>query len=108
MWSADPFTYATKGQGAPNRMISNILTGAFSAEGDHAEVLGFNLLNFEQMAPKLDALNETGDFKGFSPRWTLPIKLRNPEETGTNTSALLLIIDSARENDLKLTPYFSQ
>ena len=38
-------------------MVENILTGVFKAQGDHAEVLGFNLLKFDSMVEKLDKLN---------------------------------------------------
>ena len=47
-------------------------------------------------------------FKGFSPRWNWPITLRNSENPNLNTSALLVVIDSARESDLNMVPFFTQ
>jgi hypothetical protein len=46
----------------------------------------------------LDGLHNTGKFwKGFSPRWIIPAKLRNPSKPEYNTTTMIIIIDSARE-----------
>ena len=65
---------------------------------DHASVAGLEVLQFEAYKKQLDALTATEGslFKGFSPRWTIPVRLRNPS-TAVNTSCLLIVIDSARE-----------
>jgi hypothetical protein len=76
--------------------------------GDHAEIFGFNLLKFDKFKEKLDPLNTKDIFRGFSPRWTLPTALRNIHEPNLNTSALMIIIDSAREIDLDMFPYFPE
>jgi len=60
------------------------------------------------MKDKLDELNSGGVFKGFTPRWTLPMNLRNIENPNLNTSCLLVVVDSARERDLDLIPFFSK
>ena len=46
-------------------------------------------------------------FKGFSPRWTLPVKVRNITDPSLHTSIMLLIIDSNREADLKFGAGFT-
>ena len=51
-------------------------------------------------------LAEGGDFVGFAPRWQLPTKIRNISNPATNTSNILIIIDSAAEADQGLAPYF--
>ena len=57
---------------------------------------------------KLEA-NLTPDslFKGFSPRWTLPVKVRNITDPTLHTSIMLLIIDSKREAELKFGAGFT-
>jgi hypothetical protein len=52
-------------------------------------------------------MNGKGMFLGFSPRWVLPTKLRNISNPNLNTSALMVILDSAREVDLGIAKYFS-
>jgi len=59
------------------------------------------------MKDQLDELNKGDIFKGFSPRWMLPTTLRNTGNPNLNTSCLLVVIDSAREKDLELVPYFN-
>jgi hypothetical protein len=63
---------------------------------------------FDQFKDKLDPLNEDSSWKGFSPRWTLPTKLRNSNDTSLATSTILVIMDTAREVHLGIGPYFSQ
>lgn len=103
-YSNDPFPYE-KVVKEEESFVAKVLEGSFKNNGDHAEILGFNLLKFDEFKKKLDPLNE-GMFKGFSPRWTLPTQLRNVDQPALNTSALLIIIDSAREIDLDFYPYF--
>jgi len=103
----DPFDLkpnVTQGGG----FLENVRNGAFANNGDHAEILGFNLLNFKAISEKLDPLNGDGIFKGFSPRWSLPTKIRNSHAPSLNTSCILIIIDSAREVDLGLVPFFDK
>lgn len=107
LYSTDPFEYKKKEENEES-LIDMALNGVFKDYGDHAELFGFNLLKFDAMKEKLDKLNKQGKFKGFAPRWTLPTKLRNVENPNLNTSCLLLAIDSARESDLELMPYFSK
>ena len=38
-------------------------------QGDHAEIFGLSLIKFDTYREELDALNKTGIFRGFSPRW---------------------------------------
>jgi len=64
-------------------------------------------LKFKAFSEKLDPLNGKGMFLGFSPRWVLPTKLRNISYPNLNTSALMVILDSAREVDLGIGKYFS-
>jgi hypothetical protein len=64
-------------------------------------------LNFDVLKKKLDTLDADGDFKGFSPRWMLPTRLRNITNPEIYTSNLLIIIDSAREADRGLGEHFS-
>ena len=46
-------------------------------------------------------------FKGFAPRWILPMMLRNVTNPARNTSCILMIIDSEREVDLDFGTGFS-
>lgn len=75
---------------------------------DHVEYFGFSLMVFDVYKKKLDPINKQGTWNGFSPRWILPATIRNPMDTNRNTSAILLVIDSQREVDIKLGPLFSQ
>ena len=52
--------------------------------------------SYESNLNKL-AESKTTLWKGFSPRWTLPTKLRNPARPTRNTSTILMIIDTRRE-----------
>lgn len=108
LYTEDPFDYGEPPEEPKQSLFQTVTQGAVKDNGDHAEILGFNLLNFGNMAEQLDALSEGDLFKGFSPRWTLPMKLRNPEEVNRNTSCMVIIIDSAREADLDLVPHFSK
>jgi len=56
---------------------------------DSASFLNFNLLQFNDMEKDLAGLDK---FEGFSPRWLLPTKLRNGNNTELNTTVILLII----------------
>ena len=47
-------------------------------------------------------------FKGFSPRWTLPVKVRNVTDPTLHTSVMLLIIDSKREAELEFGAGFTE
>lgn len=76
---------------------------ALQDKGDHLEMLGINILNFEVFREKLDTNMHILDaFKGFSPRWILPTKLRRLDDTGRNTSAMAIILDSKREVKLEM------
>ena len=66
------------------------------------------MLVFEDFKNKLDPLNEGSKWRGFSPRWTLPTKVRNTKQTKQITSTILVIMDTAREIHLGIGPYFSQ
>jgi len=107
MYQVDPFTYKKKVENNTD-ILGQLSKGILTDNGDHAELFGFNLLKFNSMKDKLDELNKGDKFKGFAPRWTLPMKLRNTEQPGLNTSCLLIAIDSRRETDLDLIPYFSK
>ena len=76
--------------------------------GDHLEILGFNLLKFDVFKQKLDPLIDNGPFKGFTPRWNLPTRLRNPNDHSKNSSCMLIVIDSSREVDLEIAKYFTK
>ena len=45
---------------------------------DHFEFNGINMVVFDEFKEKLDPLNENTRWRGFSPRWTLPTKLKSP------------------------------
>ena len=45
-------------------------------------------------------MSQEKDFRGFSPRWNIPIKLRNDTNAALNTSAVLLVVDTKREKEL--------
>ena len=71
-------------------------------------MLGINILNFEVFKEKLDSNTEQlSAFKGFSPRWILPTKLRRLDEPGRNTSAMAIILDSKREVQLEMAEHFT-
>ena len=53
-------------------------------------------------------MDSTGQFKGFSPRWTLPVTLSNVTNPDKNVSSIVLIIDSARESDRNVAEYFTK
>lgn len=47
-----------------------------SGPSDHISAFGSNLLIFEAFKQKLDNMNKKGGrWSGFSPRWTLPMKI---------------------------------
>ena len=56
---------------------------------------------------KLDQFNGKGVYKGFTPRWILPAIIKNITNSRYNTSALMVILDSAREVDLGFMNFFS-
>ena len=47
-------------------------------------------------------------WKGFSPRWSVPTKLRNTTEETRNTSSILIVLDTQREVDIGIGPHFSK
>ena len=102
-YAAEPFVMVQE----PKPMTFDMLLSGFDDDVDHVELLGFPLVNFGTLAKKLDPMIG-GLFKGFTPRWTLPAKVRNPTNTSLVTSCLLNIIDSQREVDLGMQPHFSQ
>lgn len=106
LYATDPFTYGVV-ENKTGNFLDELFSGVAKDKGDHAEFFGFSLLKFDAMKEKLDKLNNDSDFRGFSPRWTLPTKLRNPHNPNLNTSCLLVSIDSERESDLGLVPHFS-
>lgn len=60
------------------------------------------------MEKKLDQNNKYLEaFKGFTPRWILPGKVRRLDSIQSNTSATVIIIDSAREVKLGLAEQFT-
>lgn len=74
---------------------------------DHFEIPGIiNLLKFEHFKRVLDPHNG-GDFRGFTPRWTAPAKIRNPDDHSRTAAVLVVVHDSQREVDLDMQPYFS-
>ena len=74
---------------------------------DHFSVFGFSLLNFYSFRSRLDPLNDSPTFKGFSPRWTLPMNLRNSTDSARNTSCILIIVDPEREINFDFANGFS-
>lgn len=64
------------------------------------------MLVFDEYKTKLDPLTKKDVWKGFAPRWTLPAKLRNEDKT-LSTSIILIIMDTAREVQYGIGPYFS-
>ena len=74
---------------------------------DHFELFGFDMLVFDEFKTKLDPLAAEDVWKGFAPRWTIPAKLRNEEKT-LSTSIILIIMDTAREVQYGIGPYFSK
>lgn len=81
---------------------------AYQDRGDHLELLGINILNFEDINKKIEAQRDQLDnFLGFSPRWILPSKIRRVDTPDMNTSAMAIIIDSEREVDLQLVDEFT-
>lgn len=93
-YNGDPFVYKKKVE--KKGIFDSIRDGAFQDQGDHAEILGFNLLRFDDFEKKLDPINGQG-FNGFTPRWTLPTKIRNTTNPNLNTSCMMVILDSKRE-----------
>lgn len=74
---------------------------------DHFEVPGvIDLLKFKHFKRVLDPLNG-GDFRGFTPRWTYPAKIRNPHDHSRASAVLVVVHDSKREVDLDMQPHFS-
>lgn len=75
---------------------------------DHETLFGLEVLNFDSYRAQLDKLIKEQDiWRGFAPRWTIPVSLRNPT-TKKLTSALLMVIDSKREIEQGIGPSFSQ
>jgi len=65
-------------------------------------------LKVDYFKQRLSHLERFGQFQGFTPRWNLPVKVRNPNDPGKNSSCLLVILDSSREADLQIAKHFSQ
>jgi hypothetical protein len=95
-----------RGEGAS---ILDLMRGASVSvdQTDHLEVLGYSLLNFAVFEEKLQPLVGT-EFRGFTPRWMVPAKIRNPQKPELTTGCLLIIADTRREAELGLIPGFSQ
>ena len=91
-----------------NNQKTNQLTTDDYEGADHFELNGINMVVFDVFKEKLDPLNENTRWRGFSPRWTLPTKLRSTVEKSLSTSTILVIMDTAREVQLGIGPYFSQ
>ena len=91
----------------PKSLVEQFDSTKLADQGDHAEIFGFSLIKFDAYRDKLDALNSTGVFRGFSPRWQLPTKIRNISNPATNTSNILIILDSAREVDIQFAEHFT-
>lgn len=73
--------------------FDSLVRGYDTDDVDHAELFGFPLLNFDNLKKKLDPL--IGEhFTGFTPRWMLPARIRNPHNRALSTSCLMIIIDS--------------
>lgn len=77
--------------------------------GDHVTAFGGSLLVFDSFKAKLDDMNRNGGrWRGFSPRWTIPMKIRNPKQTDLITSTMLIVMDTGREAHLAIGPHFSK
>lgn len=88
---------------------NNTSNGTDPAEPDHVKVMGGSLLVFDFFKAKLDGLDrDRGRWRGFSPRWTIPMKIRNPTQTNLITSTMLIVMDTGREAHLAIGPHFSQ
>ena len=79
----------------------------FSEANDSISLYGFNLLKFDYFQQKLDSLDDSQIFKGFTPRWTLPVKMRNITNPALSISSIIIIIDSERESIRKMNEHFS-
>lgn len=106
LYMGDPFAY--KKEEKRKNFFDSVIDSSFKNNGDHAEIFGFNLLKFDEFAKKLDPMIGQGLFKGFSPRWIFPTRLRNIHEPALNTSSILIVLDSAREVELDLVPFFGK
>ena len=87
-------------------LLESITAQSYHDETDHTQIMGMNLLKFDAFEQKLDSLNQTR-FRGFSPRWQLPMKLRNTTNPARNTSSIVIIIDSVKEAELKFGQDFT-
>ena len=76
---------------------------------DHVTAFGGTLLIFEAFKSKLDDMNRKGGrWSGFSPRWTIPMKILNPKKPELITSIMLIIMDTGREAGFAIGPHFSK
>jgi hypothetical protein len=105
LYLGDPFDYQPAKK---KNLFDSLADSSFKDNGDHSEIFGFQLLKFDEFAKRLDPLNGKGTFKGFSPRWMFPTKLRNVNDAEISTSSILIVLDSAREVELDLVPYFGK
>lgn len=106
--SRGPFRFVPKEKPKSTNLLKEIERATYANNGDHLELLGLNLLKFDVFKEKLDPLTQSGPFKGFTPRWTLPTRLRNPTDPNKNSSCILVILDSSREVDLEIAKYFTK
>lgn len=82
-YGVDPFEWDDREvidepEEAPS-FFEQVSGGVYADNVDHTEVLGFSLLNFDVYKKMLDPLNGE-QFKGFTPRWMLPARVRNPKK----------------------------
>ena len=110
LYSVDPFELDNRKVETTEEVpgLFESLTGDFYSSGsDHLELLGFSLLNFKVFEEKLEPLKEKG-FRGFTPRWMLPARIQNPDKPHLRSSVLLIVVDTRKEIELGMSPYFSQ
>ena len=70
-------------------------------------MFGFSLIQFDELKEQLGPLFNDTVFKGFAPRWILPMMLRNVTNPARNTSCIMMIIDSEREAQMDFGTGFS-
>jgi hypothetical protein len=105
-WDADKQHYSVPEPKAKNE-YNDYVSSLADDDVDHFDFFGVHLLKFDHFERVLKPLNGGGEFKGFTPRWTLPARLRNPINKARASSALMVIVDSKREVDLNMAPHFS-
>ena len=80
-YTGDQFSYPEQAEGRANA-LQNLRDTIYIDQGDHISVVGLSLLKFGKIKDKLDEKELRDLFRGFSPRWTLPVQVRN----STNSS----------------------